>query len=340
MATTWFCGNCMTSFNSFMKDLEGWEYGRLCAELEDPDAKSCSSQCSDIQNEHCKQHTLDPSACQLDAPQVLTSLCQFIDASDVNPDKGELQRRDLKSPPTDDPTSEEPTRTRAPPKITNASPTHKILTLTELTDVPSTRSTTETVPTTTTNSPIPTTFNTLASSSTSMESSTTVISASPLPSLTTPVALNLSTGSIVGIAIGAALLCGVLWLVIRCCFKHGGKLDAAKDGLHTETLVPLEFVAVPEKYGNTVSELDSRVAANPPRPVQEGIHELGGEPVVAPRSEDTETPKIVATVSEGIRPREQAETVAANGAGGERVQGLPEMVIPDHTKGQRGLAKS
>ena len=105
--------------------------------------------------------------------------------------------------------------------------------------------------------------------------------------------------------------------MIRCCFKHGGKLDAAKDGLHAETLVPLEFVTVPEKYGNTVSEIDSRVTANPPRPVQEGIHELGGEPVVAPRSEDTETPKIVATVSEGIRPREQTETVAANGAGGE-----------------------
>ncbi|KAI9035048.1 uncharacterized protein KD926_004687 [Aspergillus affinis] len=363
--TTWFCENCMKAFKAFMKDmfsvraidptksrvlhdarsiiseqvltgivpcmlncldLEGWEYDRLCAELEDLDAKSFIHQCFDIQNERCERHEFNSSACHLDPPQLLANLCQLIDTSGMNPDEGELHRRDLKSPPTDDPTSKEPTRTRAPPKITSASPTRKILTLTELTDVPSTLSTTDSPPTTA-NSLIPTTFITSSSSSTSIDSdlNSTSASTTPSPSGTTPVSLNLSTGSIVGIAIGAALLCGVLWLGIRCCFKHGQKLDAAKDDLHSERLIPLEFATVPEKYGNTISEIDSRVTANPPRPVREDVYELGGEPVVAPRP-DEETPKIVATVAEGIKHKEQTETVAVNEVGGGGLGTIPEAV--------------
>lgn len=247
-----------------------------------------------IEGKHCQTslatgHIPHSRDCQSDHPQILASLCQLIDSSNLDHDEEELRRRNLITPPNQDSTSTEPPRTRDPPKITSKSSTHDIITLTELPDPSSTHSG-ETVHITA-HPPVITSFITVASSSTSADSSSA--SNSSIPQGADPnYSVDLSTGSKVSIAIGCVFLCGVLWITLRCCFKHRGKWNHEEDPKSSQYTGLIS--RIPEKKGSPINEIDGRVTVHPPGPV-DGICELDGDPVDAPYPKISEAPKFPAT---------------------------------------------
>lgn len=298
-------------------DLEASDYDRLCAELDDLDIKSCILQCSDLENDQCKphqkRHSLDSSDDVSDPSQAFVNLCQLIDDLKLSPDENELYRRNLITPPTNEPTGKEHTQTHAPPKITSNSPTHRIMTLTEILP-PNTRSNAHLH--TATDAPLPTSFITSASSPTSQESGSTSTSSSPLPQETPAPesSASLSTGAIVGIVLGSVFSCLILWLVIKYCIIAKGKSSTAPNTESKEKpafLVPEPVV--PEKHGNSVSEIDGRVTAYPPGPVQEAIFELSGEPVVVSHTGTSDMPKYSVTKTEETSRKEKSGTDKPSG---------------------------
>ncbi|PLB53639.1 hypothetical protein P170DRAFT_504586 [Aspergillus steynii IBT 23096] len=272
-------------------DLEVLVYDRLCAELDDPNPESCLRQCSDPEDE---QHLT----------QTLVSLCQLVDTSSLSLDENRLYRRDLITPPTDTPTGKGHTRTRAPPKITSASPTHKITTLTELTNPPTTSPSASSQKTT--NGPLPTSLITSASPSTLTESSPTPTSSSALPQATQSPksSTSLSPGAIAGIAIGGVLLCVILLIALRCCvIRRRRALHQQGNENKAKPLPLITSPEIPEKHGNSINEIDGRVTAYPPGPIHDAIFELGGDPVVESRSEISDTPKFSVIETEGNKRR-------------------------------------